>query len=851
MPVTIRVIADTAAAKEGIRELHQMIEKIGRTGGARGVEVTFDNAAKGAERASVSVGKYGKSTVQTRQQIKALVNDVERKIKAVTKGESAIASTSTEHLKFYRILKNQVSKQLRSLNDDFISGRKAPKEYAEEVADLTRSTLVLEDKIDNLTATKRKDAAITREAIKAQSKHDDALEKSISPIQQAITKKRQLDEQVEDGLITQRSFIYQVESLAQKNFPGLTLATLKQSTATEAYTGDTQQLVKALLSKNKAMKSTANQQLHMGRQTSRNSIALLDMSRIVEDSAFGIRGMANNIVPMITSFRLATAEAGGFTKGIASMAKSFIGINGIIVLISLITTLMITMGDKFKDLFSTAEQKRIKEMKDRLKELKEEVESLKKSTRELDIGHAFRVAIADVRALEAEVATFVQQVNTEFEKLNLVGKTRLAAGQVLSDITFGLFGKLDRSFAPGLSSLLTATQGVGVTQQQKETTEEKARLEFKKQNLELDKELESIGIERFHRINETQEVRLKEIELQTAINRRIDLENQARANGWEEEQEWNNLRQRMLSDEKGIRQEIVFEIRKAAEEAEEAAKKQEVELTKMEELVASLRERNVRAGVFDIDALEVAQGHFDDMRNTMVQMILAGETIPQGLVEGAAALERQLVTMAALQGMAAGHASGQPLSAGDSIDDTQLETGPWFTRESSVQTMDAVFTAAQAGIQLIASLQDNAHIQRMNALHRERDAELDIVDDQLKNVRLTKSARENLGREREKILDRYAEKEKEIERKQAQANRQLAIFDIITNTARAVVAALTSTPPNIPLSIAVGAIGAAQLAVAAGAPIPEFREGVTAEPLSGGFARVHQDELLINLSTRY
>jgi TP901 family phage tail tape measure protein len=67
----------------------------------------------------------------------------------------------------------------------------------------------------------------------------------------------------------------------------------------------------------------------------------------------------------------------------------------------------------------------------------------------------------------------------------------------------------------------------------------------------------------------------------------------------------------------------------------------------------------------------------------------------------------------------------------------------------------------------------------------------------------------------------FNEKRKEIQRKQAEAQKQQAIFDIIINTAAAVVRAL----PNIPLSVAVGALGAAQLAFVAAQQIPQFWEG--------------------------
>ncbi|HEY8969715.1 MAG TPA: hypothetical protein VIM64_11500, partial [Puia sp.] len=75
---------------------------------------------------------------------------------------------------------------------------------------------------------------------------------------------------------------------------------------------------------------------------------------------------------------------------------------------------------------------------------------------------------------------------------------------------------------------------------------------------------------------------------------------------------------------------------------------------------------------------------------------------------------------------------------------------------------------------------------------------------------------------------RAAAKTQEIERKKIELQRRQAAFDkavtiakIIGDTASAVVEAL----PNIPLSIAIGVIGALQLARAVAAPLPQFAEG--------------------------
>ena len=80
---------------------------------------------------------------------------------------------------------------------------------------------------------------------------------------------------------------------------------------------------------------------------------------------------------------------------------------------------------------------------------------------------------------------------------------------------------------------------------------------------------------------------------------------------------------------------------------------------------------------------------------------------------------------------------------------------------------------------------------------------------------------------REEIERQYEERRKRIQRQQAEAQKRMAMFNIATNTAQAIMAVFAKTPPpaGIPLAVLVGAIGAAQLAITASQPIPAFEKG--------------------------
>lgn len=75
----------------------------------------------------------------------------------------------------------------------------------------------------------------------------------------------------------------------------------------------------------------------------------------------------------------------------------------------------------------------------------------------------------------------------------------------------------------------------------------------------------------------------------------------------------------------------------------------------------------------------------------------------------------------------------------------------------------------------------------------------------------------------DEINRQYEERQRDIKRRELQAQKDQAIFNAVINTAQGVTAALATA--NIPLSIIIGALGAAQVAFIAQQQIPAFAEG--------------------------
>lgn len=110
--------------------------------------------------------------------------------------------------------------------------------------------------------------------------------------------------------------------------------------------------------------------------------------------------------------------------------------------------------------------------------------------------------------------------------------------------------------------------------------------------------------------------------------------------------------------------------------------------------------------------------------------------------------------------------------------------------------------------------------------------EIDLIDErtekEIQSIEQTATTKEDAANRVAIVEARAAaqkrvleQRQREIDQRKAQFDKANTIAQIIISTALGVVKAL----PNIPLAVATGAIGAAQLAVAIATPIPRFKEG--------------------------
>jgi len=124
-------------------------------------------------------------------------------------------------------------------------------------------------------------------------------------------------------------------------------------------------------------------------------------------------------------------------------------------------------------------------------------------------------------------------------------------------------------------------------------------------------------------------------------------------------------------------------------------------------------------------------------------------------------------------------------------------------------TFNAMTEVAQEAFNAITQMQNDRYQNAVQNLQQEKEIALAF-------------AGENIAG-REEIERQYEQRRKELERKKAQQAKETAKFNIIIDTAQAVVGALAEQ--NYAGAILFGVLGAAQLALVSNQPIPEYYTG--------------------------
>lgn len=146
----------------------------------------------------------------------------------------------------------------------------------------------------------------------------------------------------------------------------------------------------------------------------------------------------------------------------------------------------------------------------------------------------------------------------------------------------------------------------------------------------------------------------------------------------------------------------------------------------------------------------------------------------------------------------------------------------WDGADTTGKKVAVVFNAVSSVVQDVMNRIAISHKQEMTDLETKKELSIKYAND-------SASAREEIERQ-------YEDKRRKIQARQAKAQQDLAIFNTVTNTAQAIVSTLANVafPANIPLSVLIGSLGMAQVAVIKNSEIPKFKDGT--RNFKGGLA---------------
>lgn len=173
----------------------------------------------------------------------------------------------------------------------------------------------------------------------------------------------------------------------------------------------------------------------------------------------------------------------------------------------------------------------------------------------------------------------------------------------------------------------------------------------------------------------------------------------------------------------------------------------------------------------------------------------------------------------------------------------RAEEGKLLTKEEEESVKESMEAISELTHEKAKAMQDvmKETFASISTLAQElAENQMVIWDNELKRIdALEKAKLEIAGDNAElkiKIEEEADKKRAEIQRKQAEAEKKMAIFNIAIRTAQGVMSALAQFPPNPVLAGIIAAAGVAQAVIVANREIPAFAEGTDNAP--GGMALV-------------
>jgi hypothetical protein len=118
--------------------------------------------------------------------------------------------------------------------------------------------------------------------------------------------------------------------------------------------------------------------------------------------------------------------------------------------------------------------------------------------------------------------------------------------------------------------------------------------------------------------------------------------------------------------------------------------------------------------------------------------------------------------------------------------------------------------------------------EQIALLEKKRDKDIQVAEQTAVNAQEAADRVTLINAKFNADKDRLDRQQRQVQERQAKFDKALGIAKIVVDTAAAIIATLRRTPPpeGIPLAVAVGVIGALQLAKAIATPIPKYKHGL-------------------------
>ena len=167
--------------------------------------------------------------------------------------------------------------------------------------------------------------------------------------------------------------------------------------------------------------------------TNQATFTLNNFTRVVQDAPYGIRGVANNIDPLVESFLLLKNQTGSTSGAIKGMVQALTGPAGILLAVSTVTSLLVTFSDEIANVFGVA-----KKTESGIKDLKD------------GINDVFTETAKEATAVNSFIAILKNETETRKRKLEALQELKNIQPEIFSGLT------LEGNLVQGLDSAYTA-----------------------------------------------------------------------------------------------------------------------------------------------------------------------------------------------------------------------------------------------------------------------------------------------------------------------------------------------------------------------------------------------------------